>query len=76
MPFAHPPILHRGNGNELIVPPTLRECPDLSPQLAELFEHCLAFDPAQRPGAPQIAAVLAPYAPANFRALRRSSPFA
>jgi predicted ATPase/tRNA A-37 threonylcarbamoyl transferase component Bud32 len=58
LPFTYPPVLSGGLGKGLIVPPILRRCPDLPPALAELFERCLAVNPAERPGAHEIAAAL------------------
>ena len=55
MPFPRPPLLLAGYGQGLPVPPSLRQCPGLSPELAALFECCLDIDPAKRPAAAEIA---------------------
>jgi eukaryotic-like serine/threonine-protein kinase len=58
MPFSSPPLLLGGAAQALPVPPGLRQCPGLSPELAALFEGCLDIDPAKRPPATEIAQLL------------------
>ena len=58
MPFERLPVLSAAAGETLVVSPRLRQCRGLSPSLAELLERCLALDPAQRPEAQQLAALL------------------
>ena len=55
LPFSRPPLLLAGYAQGLPVPPGLRQCPGLPPELAALFEGCLEFDPKRRPAAAEIA---------------------
>jgi serine/threonine-protein kinase len=58
LPFERPPVLEQPPV-VLGIPPLGARCPSLDPALAALLERCLALDPAQRPGADEVAARLA-----------------
>jgi serine/threonine protein kinase len=58
LPFARPLVFH-GPGEGLTRPSRLRQCADLGPALADLFEACLDLDPDRRPSAEAVVRSLA-----------------
>jgi serine/threonine-protein kinase len=60
MPFTEPPVVTRNRGGTLQIPPLSSAQPDspLPPRIVRLIERCLAEDPAIRPTAEEILAVL------------------
>ena len=58
MPFKKPTVGSAGRPEALPIPPGLRLCPQLGPELIFLLESALSADPAQRPTAAQLAQAL------------------
>lgn len=60
-PFKKPPIGAVVRHEALRIPPGLRNCPALDPELCDLLERSLSSAPAQRPTAADLARALSRY---------------
>ena len=58
IPFSRPPVWARWRGSEAAAPSLAVKRPDLPAPLVELIDSCLRLDPATRPTADTIAALL------------------